>query len=127
MSHRRAGNPYTLEEERKKLGLDSTMNSSRWAENSAQLLAQDNERKIDELAQTVTRMKSSVSQFQRELSKGDALLIDIDTGTEEAQGTLQSNMNRIGKIMETGSFRHIIVLAVFTIFIFFLVWWLSKA
>lgn len=159
MSYRRGASTYTPEyafeyqlltayrEERRRLGLDRE--GPQWAENSVQLMSQENDKQIENLAHTVGLMKSvcspqttsdlqSMHSLHRVIGKGDPLLVDIvcrrrkathlfkESGMETGQGLLQSNISKITKLTEDGSYKHMCLLILFTIFVFFLLWWMIR-
>eukprot|EP01128_Nolandella_sp_AFSM9_P005923 TRINITY_DN2961_c0_g1_i1.p1 TRINITY_DN2961_c0_g1~~TRINITY_DN2961_c0_g1_i1.p1 ORF type:complete len:122 (+),score=18.28 TRINITY_DN2961_c0_g1_i1:47-412(+) len=111
---------------RAKLGLDRSGQPDQYRDTSSQLLQEDADRGINQLADTVSMIKRGVEGISIEIRKGDPLLDDIDEGMVSASDLLKQNMEKITTLISEGSTKHICYLAMFVVFVFLFLYYLMK-
>ena len=85
-------------------------------------LEEDNEHAESELASKITGLKSLSIQIGEEVREHNRLLKDVDDEFDSTFGQLQHNIQRVIKLVKSGSRYYMFYLFLFILFVVFVIW-----
>jgi len=88
------------------------------------LLEKDNERKLDELAQTTSVIKGLVRDIESGIDTSNKNLSFLDKEMGDVQGLIGGAMIRLSNLTQQGGTRHMCYLILFVVFIFVLLYFI---
>ena len=89
-------------------------------------LEQENDLQISQLAGKVSALKDISIQIGGHIKEDNRLLDDMGGGFDNASGLLGGTMKRLGNLSKSGGGWHMAYLAGFVLFVFLLLWRLTK-
>jgi len=89
-------------------------------------MEQQNNERIDLLADQVSQLKSLSVAIGDEVSEQNNMLDSMDSGFASTRDLLGSTINRIGTMLGATSSKHMFYLAGFVVFVMIFLYWMMK-
>jgi len=93
---------------------------------NAGILEQQNNDRINELSEHVSRLKSLTIDIGNEVQEQNSLLDNMSDGFQNTRDMLQGSLRRIGTMLEQGGMKHMCYMVLFCVFVMLLLWWLMS-
>lgn len=94
---------------------------------NASILEQQNNERINELADHVARLKGLTIDIGNEVREQNSLLDNMGDGFQNTRDMLQGSLRRIGSMLEQGGAKHMCYMVAFCVFIMVFLWWLMSS
>ena len=95
-------------------------------EASANILEQQNNERISELSEHVSRLKGLTIDIGNEVREQNSLLDNMGDGFQNTRDLLLGSLRRIGNMLERGGAKHMCYMVAFCVFIMLFLWWLMS-
>ena len=96
------------------------------ADTNANILEQQNNERINELSESVARLKGLTIDIGNEVREQNSLLDNMGDGFSNTRDMLQSSLRRIGTMLESGGAKHMCYMVAFCVFVMIFLWWLMS-
>jgi blocked early in transport 1 len=93
---------------------------------NANILEQQNNERINELADHVSRLKGLTIDIGNEVREQNSLLDNMGDGFQNTRDMLQGSLRRIGTMLEQGGAKHMCYMVAFCVFIMIFLWFLMS-
>lgn len=93
---------------------------------NANILEQQNNERINDLADHVARLKGLTIDIGNEVREQNSLLDNMGDGFQNTRDMLQGSLRRIGTMLEQGGAKHMCYMVAFCVFIMIFLWWLMS-
>jgi blocked early in transport 1 len=93
---------------------------------NANILEQQNNERINDLADHVARLKGLTIDIGNEVREQNSLLDNMGDGFENTRDMLQGSLRRIGTMLEQGGAKHMCYMVAFCVFVMIFLWWLMS-
>jgi len=94
---------------------------------AAQILEDDNDRKLHNLAPKIQSLRQISEQIEIQVRDSNRLLDDLDSGMGNVQNFLKNTIGMVGKLKDGASSKHLMYLVLFVVAVFlFLYYWLGR-
>ena len=94
---------------------------------NAGILEQQNNDRINELSEHVSRLKGLTIEIGNEVREQNSLLDNMSDGFQNTRDMLQGSLRRIGTMLEQGGAKHMCYMVGFSVFIMLFLWWLMSS
>ena len=94
---------------------------------NAGILEQQNNDRINELSEHVSRLKGLTIEIGNEVREQNSLLDNMSDGFQNTRDMLQGSLRRIGTMLEQGGAKHMCYMVAFCVLIMLFLWWLMSA
>lgn len=98
----------------------------RGSDANSNILEQQNNERVDELADQVALLKGLTIDIGNEVREQNNLLDGIGDGFSNTRDMLQGSLRRIGTMLEEGGSKHMCYMVTFIVFIMVFLWWLMS-
>jgi blocked early in transport 1 len=93
---------------------------------NANILEQQNNERINDLADHVARLKGLTIDIGNEVREQNSLLDNMGDGFQNTRDLLQGSLRRIGTMLEQGGAKHMCYMVAFCVFVMVFLWWLMS-
>ena len=93
-------------------------------EMNASIMEQQNNERINELSEQVSRLKGLTIDIGHEVREQNSLLDQMQDGFMSTSDMLQGSLRRIGTMLESGGAKHMCYMVSFCVFVMVFLWWL---
>jgi len=107
-------------------GYDVEGGGRRRDDTNANILEQQNNERINELSDSVARLKGLTIDIGNEVHEQNSLLDNMGDGFSNTRDMLQSSLRRIGTMLESGGAKHMCYMVAFCVFVMVFLWWLMS-
>ena len=94
---------------------------------NAGILEQQNNDRIHELSEHVSRLKGLTIEIGNEVREQNSLLDNMSDGFQNTRDMLQGSLRRIGTMLEQGGAKHMCYMVGFSVFVMLFLWWLMSS
>ena len=94
---------------------------------NAGILEQQNNDRINELSEHVSRLKGLTIEIGNEVREQNSLLDNMSDGFQNTRDMLQGSLRRIGTMLEQGGAKHMCYMVGFSVFVMLFLWWLMSS
>jgi blocked early in transport 1 len=94
---------------------------------NANILEQQNNERMNELASHVALLKGLTIEIGNEVREQNSLLDNMNDGFSNTRDMLQNSLRRIGSMLEQGGTKHMCYMVIFCVCIMMLLWWLMSS
>ena len=94
---------------------------------NANILEQQNNERMNELANHVALLKGLTIEIGNEVREQNSLLDNMNDGFTNTRDLLQSSLRRIGSMLEQGGTKHMCYMVLFCVGVMMLLWWLMSS
>ncbi|XP_070566517.1 BET1 homolog [Ptychodera flava] len=94
---------------------------------SNEMLEEENEHLEDGLHAKVSKLKELTIDIGNEVRAQNKMLGEMDDDFDKSQGLLASTMGRLKRMAAAGHNRYILYLLLFSLFVFFVIWYIVKS
>ena len=116
----RGGNAYG------RSGRDVEGGGGRFNDTNSNILEQQNNERIYELSQQVSRLKGLTIDIGNEVREQNSLLDNMGDGFANAGDMLQGSLRRIGTMLESGGAKHMCYMVGFVVFVVVFLYWVMS-
>jgi len=95
----------------------------RFNDTNSNILEQQNNERIYELSQQVSRLKGLTLDIGNEVREQNSLLDNMGDGFANAGDMLQGSLRRIGNMLESGGMKHMCYMVAFVVFVVVFLYW----
>jgi len=122
----RGGNPAMKlgRNNRSLLGIPDREDEKLLQQQNEDLLERDNDKKLEELAQTVSVIKGLTRDIESGIDQSSKSLGFLDKEMTDVQGMIGGAMNKLHNLTQQGGSRHMCYLILFIVFIFILLYFI---
>lgn len=96
----------------------------RFSDTNSSILEQQNNERINELSDQVSRLKGLTIDIGNEVREQNSLLDGMGDGFANTRDLLQNSLRRIGTMLESGGSKHMCYMVAFCVFVMIFLWWL---
>ena len=93
---------------------------------NSNILEQQNNERINDLAEHVSRLKGLTIDIGNEVREQNSLLDNMGDGFQNTRDMLQGSLRRIGTMLEQGGAKHMCYMVAFCVFVMIFLWWLMS-
>lgn len=108
-------------------GKSSTTNNNNNNDTNANILEQQNNERMNELANHVALLKGLTIEIGNEVREQNSLLDNMNDGFTNTRDLLQNSLRRIGSMLEQGGTKHMCYMVLFCVGVMMLLWWLMSS
>ena len=101
--------------------------SSSINDTNANILEQQNNERMNELADHVALLKGLTIEIGNEVREQNSLLDNMNDGFTNTRDLLQNSLRRIGTMLEQGGTKHMCYMVLFCVGVMMLLWWLMSS
>ena len=101
--------------------------SSSINDTNANILEQQNNERMNELANHVALLKGLTIEIGNEVREQNSLLDNMNDGFTNTRDLLQNSLRRIGTMLEQGGTKHMCYMVIFCVGVMMLLWWLMSS
>mmetsp|Transcript_15737 Transcript_15737/g.25499 ORF Transcript_15737/g.25499 Transcript_15737/m.25499 type:complete len:142 (-) Transcript_15737:67-492(-) len=105
-------------------GRDVEGGSGRYNDTNANILEQQNNERIYELSEQVSRLKGLTIDIGNEVREQNSLLDQMGDGFQSTRDMLQGSLARIGVMLDTSSGKHMCYMVLFVVFVVVFLYWM---
>jgi blocked early in transport 1 len=102
-------------------------NKSSINDTNANILEQQNNERMNELANHVALLKGLTIEIGNEVREQNSLLDNMNDGFTNTRDMLQNSLRRIGSMLEQGGTKHMCYMVLFCVGVMMLLWWLMSS
>lgn len=102
-------------------------NKSSINDTNANILEQQNNERMNELANHVALLKGLTIEIGNEVREQNSLLDNMNDGFTNTRDLLQNSLRRIGSMLEQGGTKHMCYMVLFCVGVMMLLWWLMSS
>jgi blocked early in transport 1 len=117
-----------------RVSMRSTTNGGRGSNNhksindtNANILEQQNNERMNELANHVALLKGLTIEIGNEVREQNSLLDNMNDGFSNTRDLLQNSLHRIGTMLQHGGTKHMCYMVIFCVSIMMILWWLMSS
>ena len=101
--------------------------SSSINDTNANIMEQQNNERMNELASHVALLKGLTIEIGNEVREQNSLLDNMNDGFSNTRDMLQNSLRRIGSMLEQGGTKHMCYMVLFCVGVMMLLWWLMSS
>lgn len=105
-------------------GRPGDLEGGRYNDTNSNILEQQNNERIYELSQQVSRLKGLTIDIGNEVREQNSFLDNMGDGFMNTRDLLQGSMRRIGTMLETGGSKHMCYMVAFVVFVVVFLYWM---
>lgn len=102
----------------------SHLESGRARDTNANIMEQQNNDRISQLSDQVSRLKGLTIDIGNEVREQNSLLDDMGEGFSHTGDLLAGSLRRIGTMLESGGAKHMCYMVAFVVFVMVFLYWL---
>ncbi|ELU09788.1 hypothetical protein CAPTEDRAFT_191618 [Capitella teleta] len=106
---------------------DANNYGTKYGQQTSSHIEEENEQLTGQLSDKVRALKSLTIDIGHEVRESNKLISDMDNDFDKTTGFLQRTMGRVTAMARAGHHRFIWYLLAFSLFVFFVIWILTKA
>lgn len=107
-------------------GGDVERGGGRFNDTNTNILEQQNNERIYELSEQVSRLKGLTIDIGNEVKEQNSLLDQMGDGFTNTKDLLQGSLRRIGTMLESGGSKHMCYMVGFVVFVVVFLWWVMS-
>jgi len=104
------------------LGIPDRADEKLLQQQNEELLERDNDKKLEELAQTVSVIKGLTKDIESGIDQSNKSLGFLDKEMEDVRGLIGGAMHKLQNLAQQGGSRHMCYLVLFIVFVFILLY-----
>mmetsp|Transcript_13930 Transcript_13930/g.23147 ORF Transcript_13930/g.23147 Transcript_13930/m.23147 type:complete len:141 (-) Transcript_13930:263-685(-) len=101
----------------------SLESGGRMSDTNSNIIEQQNNDRVDELALQVARLKGLTIDIGNEVREQNSLLDDMGDGFSGVSNLLGTSLKRIGTMLESGGAKHMCYMVTFVVFVMVFLYW----